>query len=403
MRWTRAKNAGQLGLLAALGLVPLGFLLSSLSGMSDPVAVVTGVVVPIVCSALVVLATVPVARSPLSPAYTGFIVAWTALGALTLGAVALLFVSYEMSQGPPPSNPALVIGGAASVGSAFGLAFGLTDARQRWAQGQLERANGQLTVLNRVLRHNIRNAMTVVRGRARFIRQQAEASQRAGADGAGDGLADHAVVVEENAERLLGVSEHARHIDAVIGPDDDVEEVATTVDLVGVAEGAIERLGAEHPAAEFVAPAAVACRVRAHPLTEVAVSELIENAVVHGGDAPRVAVSVRRDGDGATLRVDDDGPGIPPETVEAIQRGYETSMRHADGLGLWLVRWVVDRSVADLGFDADGDGQTVTIRFERVETADGEPSPAASGDPNDLPDADATGGGRPTAATADSP
>jgi len=36
-------------------------------------------------------------------------------------------------------------------------------------------------------------------------------------------------------------------------------------------------------------------------------------------------------------------------------------------LGLWLVRWVVDRSDADLAFESAPDGQVVRIRFERVE------------------------------------
>ncbi|QAU13017.1 HAMP domain-containing histidine kinase [Halorubrum sp. BOL3-1] len=361
MQRTRATNAGKIGLLAAVGLVPLGYHLASLSTMTDPAAVVTGVAVPVACSALVVAATVPVARSPLSPAHTLRITGWSALGALTLGAVALLFVTYEMSQGPPPTRPLVVIVGAASIGSAFGLAFGLTDARQQRTQDQLERANGQITVLNRVLRHNIRNAMTVVRGRAQLVRARGEAGD------ADTAVTDHAAVIEENAERLLSVSDHARHIDAVIGPDDGAADVATTTDLVETVESTVERLRAEHPDADFDCPEAEACPVRAHPLAEVAVSEVIENAVVHAGEGPsRVDMSVRRDGDSATVRVADDGPGIPPGTVDAIRRGYETSMRHADGLGLWLVRWVVDRSAGALEFDADCDGQVVRIRFERA-------------------------------------
>ncbi|PAU85403.1 histidine kinase [Halorubrum salipaludis] len=362
MRTTRIRTAAELGLLAAVGLVPLGHHLTSLSAMSDPVAIVSGALVPIACSALVVAATVPVARSPLSPTYTLRITGWSALGALTLAAVALLFVAYETSQGPPPEGLLVAIAGAASVGSVFGLAFGLTDARQQRTQDQLERSNAQLTVLNRVLRHNIRNAMTVVSGRVEMLRERA------------DGGDENAAVVEENVDRLLSVSDHARHIGAVIGDDGADEGVEAVVDLVEVVDGVIERLRAEHPDAAFDAPAAEVCRVRAHPLTEVVVSEVIENAVVHNeGDARRVSVSVRRVGGGAALRVADDGPGIPDETVETIRRGYETSMRHTDGLGLWLVQWVVDRSDADLAFESTGAGQVVRLRFERVEGTEGVP------------------------------
>lgn len=379
MRTTRLRNVGELGLLAAVGLVPLGYHLASLSTMSDPTAVVTGALVPIACSALVVAATVPIARSPLSPAYTLRVTGWSALGALTLGAVALLFVTYETSQGPPPAGPIVVIVGAASVGSVFGLAFGVTDARQQRTQDQLERSNDQLTVLNRVLRHNIRNAMTVVGGRVELLRERAAGEGESAAE-KGESAAvveESAAVVEENVDRLLSVSEHARRIGTVIGPDGDEVNVEATVDLVDVVDGVIERLRAEHPDTEFDAPVAEACRVRAHPLAEAVASELIENAAVHNdGDTRRVSVSVRRVGDDAALRVEDDGPGIPDETIATLRRGYETSMRHTDGLGLWLVQWVVDRSEADLAFESTAEGQVVAIRFERIEETAGVPAVA---------------------------
>jgi len=104
-------------------------------------------------------------------------------------------------------------------------------------------------------------------------------------------------------------------------------------------------------------------------------------------------VSVLRVGCGATLRVEDNGPGIPSGTVEAIRRGYETSMRHADGLGLWLVRWVVDRSVADLAFESSEGGQVVQIRFERVEEAPGVARSAADQKPSRRPERPAADGG----------
>lgn len=370
MRMTRIRNVGEVVLLAAVGLVPLGYHLTSLVVMSDPTVIATGALVPITCSALVVAATVPVARSSLSPAYTLRVTGWSVLGAVTLGAVALLFITYGMSDRPPMTRPGVVVVGSMSVGSVFGLVFGLTDARQQRTEDQLERANAQLTVLNRVLRHNIRNAMTVVNGRVELLADRVEGGE------------ESAAVVEENVDRLLSVSEHARQIGAVIGTEgpDGPGEVETAVDLVETVETVIDRLRAEHPDTEFDGPAAETCRVRAHPLTEAVASEVIENAVVHNeGGVRRVSVSIRRTDDGVAVRVVDDGPGIPEETVETIRRGYETSMRHTDGLGLWLVQWVVDRSDADLAFESSAEGQVVEIRFERVEETAGVGQRAAGG------------------------
>ncbi|MBP1921551.1 signal transduction histidine kinase [Halorubrum alkaliphilum] len=376
MRMTRVRCVGELGLLAAVGLAPLGYHLISLAAMSDPTMIVTGALVPITCSALVVAATVPVARSPLFPSYTLRITGWSVLGAATIGGVALLFVTYGMSDRPPMERPSVVVIGAMSVGSVFGLALGLTDAQQRRAEDQLERANAQLTVLNRVLRHNIRNAMTVIDGRVELLRKRA------------DGGEESAAVVAENVDRLLSVSEHARHIGEVMGSGGSDEPVEAVVNLVDVVDGVIERLQAEHPNTRFDAPVAETCRVRSHPLTEAVISEVIENAVIHNeGDTRRVSVSIRSVGDGVALRVEDDGPGIPDETIETLQRGYETSMRHTNGLGLWLVWWVVDRSDADLAFESIGDGQAVQVGFERVEVT--EAVPAASDPPERAPEDDA--------------
>jgi signal transduction histidine kinase len=77
-----------------------------------------------------------------------------------------------------------------------------------------------------------------------------------------------------------------------------------------------------------------------------AVSNLLANAVVHAGSGGRVRVSAEESDDGLAIRVDDDGPGVPPEDREKIFDRFarldssRSSDRGGSGLGLAIVRAV---------------------------------------------------------------
>ena len=54
--------------------------------------------------------------------------------------------------------------------------------------------------------------------------------------------------------------------------------------------------------------------------------------------------------------------------VASLQRGEETPPEHSEGLDLWIVKWVVDPVGGAIELDrrADGDGNEVRLRFERL-------------------------------------
>lgn len=70
------------------------------------------------------------------------------------------------------------------------------------------------------------------------------------------------------------------------------------------------------------------------------VSNLVENALMHGDGSVMVTVETRADG--ARLVVDDEGPGIPPETRQRVFTKFWTrAERDGSGLGLYIVRGLV--------------------------------------------------------------
>jgi signal transduction histidine kinase len=115
-------------------------------------------------------------------------------------------------------------------------------------------------------------------------------------------------------------------------------------DLVGVVRQA---LGDAAPLAaargatlDLEAPTSLPMRCDAQALRSL-LRNLVDNAIQHGGDAPRVRVGVERAPRGVLLRVDDAGPGIPPDERERVFdrfRRRDGSASGGSGLGLAIVR-----------------------------------------------------------------
>lgn len=73
---------------------------------------------------------------------------------------------------------------------------------------------------------------------------------------------------------------------------------------------------------------------------------LVDNAIRHSPADGRVGVQVRADGSGATVVVEDDGPGIRPEDLPHLfERFYRAqgAPGGGTGLGLAIASWIVNR------------------------------------------------------------
>ena len=205
--------------------------------------------------------------------------------------------------------------------------------------------NQRLQVFNRVLRHNVRNDMNVVFGRARQIQEVADGT-----------VAEHGEQIAAVAADLVTVGRKARSAATVFGGEATTRRVALD-DLVGEVATAV---GEEYPEAS-IDTTGVGGRLRTNPETlRLVVRETIENAAAHAGVSPSVEIWTER-ADGETqITVADDGPGVPPDELEPVRSGTETDLTHASSLGLWLIHW----GVQSLGgaFDVENDdGAVVTL------------------------------------------
>jgi len=209
----------------------------------------------------------------------------------------------------------------------------------------------QLKVLNRVLRHNLRNDLTVVKGVLNTVdtEQVSDAATLA--------------MAREKAEELLATADTARRIREMLDEFEmETHDIATTFDRLH------RRTRAEHPDATVRTDVPEPLSVRATGVLSEALWELLENACEHAGPEPTVNLSVERRGETAVITVRDDGPGLPDHERRVLEGGEETDLEHGSGLGLWVANWVVAASGGDLSIES-GDGTAIRATLP---LADGE-------------------------------
>lgn len=258
----------------------------------------------------------------------------------------------------PTLSRVQTVKGAVEVGLTAGLILVLTTHSHRQlrsASDRLDRQRLELQLLHRVLRHNLRNDLNVIGGHAAMLRE--ERGERKGEVGWRCGK------IIETAEKMHRYTDMGRLIRRATEVDDRIE----TFSLRATVDRAIDRVGA--PAGADIATAVPSgASVRANPLLEEALAELVRNAIEHDPDpAPtvRVEAHVPPAADGSVeICVIDDGPGIPPGEVAPLRRGREAQLLHLTGMGLWFVNWTVELSGGSVVFEPDdGGGTTVRLRL----------------------------------------
>ncbi|MDS0259617.1 ATP-binding protein [Haloarcula sp. S1CR25-12] len=227
-----------------------------------------------------------------------------------------------------------------SYGVVSGHLISLRDVTRRRQRGQ------RIDVLNRLLRHNIRNEMNVVRGNADLLSDSVDPEER--------GRIDRIVrTVDDIVDRSNKIGRVSEALES---------ERARPIRLPQLLETVVEEARARHPDADIALTCPEECLVEGAPSLTLAVEELVDNAVEHSERAPVVDITVTVRESGVVVRVSDDGPGIAPHERTVILAGEETPLQHGSGVGLWLVKWVVRNVGGTLSF-AEGDGTTVEIEL----------------------------------------
>lgn len=198
------------------------------------------------------------------------------------------------------------------------------------------RRQRQLEMLHRVLRHNLRNELTVIGGNAQSLAMNAEREQ-------------HRTIAEsivDSADALGKLSDTSAMIRQISTTTD-----STTGDLQTLVDEVLESVA--RPTLEVTVDVPEGVTVVGRQYLGRALTELLENATEFG-ESP---VTVRATPGDTTvdIAVSDAGDGVPEREQAVIAGGLSISqLDHSRGLGLWVVSYVAESLGGRLRFEDDG-------------------------------------------------
>ncbi|ERG89451.1 MAG: signal transduction histidine kinase [halophilic archaeon J07HX5] len=203
------------------------------------------------------------------------------------------------------------------------------------SKSRIEETNSNLETLNRVLRHDIRNDVSVIAQTVHRLEQLVDAENN---------------TVTGHFDRLLSRTEHIRNLtldlrdlmQTMLGEDTELSQIR--LDTVLNAE--ITDVTTTYEDAEITVEGDLpAVTVRANQMLSSVFQNLLDNAITHNDAAvPQVTVSVTERDNTVIIKISDNGPGIPEPLRDDIflkgERGLES---RGTGIGLYLVAELVDQ------------------------------------------------------------
>jgi PAS domain S-box-containing protein len=224
--------------------------------------------------------------------------------------------------------------------------------RRMEAAAELERTTEQLVLLNRIVRHDVANDMTIARGWLELLREDLPPEQRE--------QVDRVLEAVEHATRL---TESLRDLIRVVAEEGDVE--VHPVDLSAYVGNAVEQVEAEAGRVDVTLGEVPDAQVRANPMLSSVFGNLLRNAVEHSDrDEPRIEVTAVDRGDAVEVRVADDGPGVPEERKPSLF----TFDDDGGSVGLYLVETLVTSYGGDVWVtDNEPRGAVFHVTLPRAE------------------------------------
>lgn len=226
-----------------------------------------------------------------------------------------------------------------------GVTIDITDQKRR----ELE-----LEVLNRVLRHDIRNDMNVVLGWLSMLEEVVP-----------DGDREMLDRIQKASQHVVELTDIARNYLEVVAGDEDFD--LEPVNVSRVLESELESRQFTYPDASFVVDGPLPdVRVEANELLPSVFRNLLNNGVQHNDkEVPTVVVSVDADPATVYIQVADNGPGVPDELKEPVFGKSDIGPDSpGTGMGLYLCREIVEAYNGSIWVeDNDPDGAIFCVEL----------------------------------------
>ena len=271
-------------------------------------------------------------------------------GAIVTGVIGL-GILVRAQEGRPISEPTFQLLIGATAGSIAGFVAGYFYAASLERTTRATKAMSTLSFTNSVLRHDIKNDMTVIRGRARVITDAQPDDEI---------VAESAQTIDTQVGEVLDVIDTTSAIAETLSDDPEYEPV----DIAEMAR-TVARSKGETFAATITVDAPDRAEVRANDAVRTVLSNLVENSVEHNDASdPRAHVEVTIHPDRVCVRVLDNGPGVPDEMKPRL---FDPRPDDTGGGGLHVVATLVENFGGEIRVeDNEPRGSVFVVELPRV-------------------------------------
>jgi two-component system OmpR family sensor kinase len=335
------------GLGVLIGGVTVGEVVATALGVRSLTPIfLTGLVTSVPAIAFLVAGGVWLGRSTISSERYRRLAGWSVAGVVFFGGFTVI-IAASVTEGLLTLIATIRWGVAVGAGSGF--LVGLFEARairhavaaQQIRADELDRRRELLDYLNGILRHEILNASQVMTGYADLLEESGvdDATRR-----------EYARYIRREADELTSVT-------------GDVQQLLETADagyeleskhLSEICRDEVRKLRARYEGVDVATTIPEGVYVVADGLLGRLLRNLLENAVEHNdSETPHLSVTVEPSDKRVTIRVRDDGPGVP-DTMRNDLFERTTRKDTVHGIGLSIVDLLADRydgsvTLADTG------------------------------------------------------
>lgn len=225
---------------------------------------------------------------------------------------------------------------------------------------EVHNTNSRMTVrtnvLNRVLRHNLRNDVTVIRGHLEHV--------QATADEPHEGQID---VTLDKLDQLIELTEKVRAVDTAL---ERGRQTHRPINVVAAIDSQLDEIATTRPSVTVDCCCPDEAWVLADEMFASLLDNVVESAAIHGTGDPRLHVTVTTTGRTVELGIEDDGNSLPAADLAVVADGAETKLDHGCGIELWLVEWLVGKYNGDLTITQTDTGKNrLDIELPRADTS----------------------------------
>lgn len=276
----------------------------------------------------------------------------TECGALVTGVFALLLVGAQLTSQLVAVSPTV------TVGLVVAIAVSTTGGALVGVAHELRRSTRQLSLRNdvfyRVLRHHLRNDMTVVLARLDEVKSSVDEPDRQKLETA-ERKIDTLLALTDNVCQVNGSREH-RSLD--------------TVDVASVVRQRVTGLRQAHPDIDLTTDLPETARIETHGRIGLVVDTLVESAIRYSTDCPALRIEGFVDGEEFVVHVEDEGGTIPEADLSALAAGGCELVTGGRGVEMWLVHWLAERGGGQLTVETEATPRWIELRFDQTESRD---------------------------------